>query len=248
MRVAAVQFNPKHKDRESNLQVAARLVFRAAQDGAQLVVLPELCTTGYSFLNPVEAEPYAEVISDYGNSSTPPLSMMVFGALSQKLRVSIAWGVMEKDSDGKLYNSQVLMTPSGQWISYRKINRWANDWLWAEAGESNPPVLVVGDKKVGLLICRDIRDKADQNWDDFYEKGDADIICFSANWGDGGFPATPWMDFAKDTETCIVVGNRYGKEDNNNFGEGGIGVIYPNQTVVCDGLKWNEDCIVHAKV
>lgn len=240
MRVAAVQFCPILKDREANLRTAARLVLQAADSGAELIVLPELCTTGYSFMSRAEALPFAE---DLHNSP----SLHLFGRLAAQLGVSVAWGVMEKAED-VAFNSQVLVQPSGEWISYRKINRWANDWLWAAAGTSNPPVTYLGGKKVGLLICRDIRDKADENWTDFYEKGDADIICFSANWGDGGFPSTVWMDFAKDTSTHLVIGNRYGHEANNSFGEGGIGIIRPNQEVVCDGLRWNEDCIVHAEV
>jgi predicted amidohydrolase len=157
--------------------------------------------------------------------------------------------MVEKDTgSGKLYNGQVLVTPDGRWVSFRKVNRWAQDYLWASSGRSNPPIIEVGGLKVGLLICRDVRDKKDDNWKSFYEKGDADIVALSANWGDGGFPAVSWMEFAANNRTTLIVSNRYGQEANNNFGEGGICVIRPSGEVVCEGLVWNQDCVVCAEV
>jgi predicted amidohydrolase len=103
-----------------------------------------------------------------------------------------------------------------------------------------------GTKKVGLLICRDVRDKKDDKWSSFYEKGDADIVAMSANWGDGGFPAVSWMEFAKDNKVALIVANRYGKEIPNDFGEGGICVVEPSGKVHCDGIVWNQPCIVYA--
>ena len=249
MKVAAVQFQPKLREVEANLHRAAELTVEAARGGATLIVHPELCTTGYSFMNKGEAEPYAEELIHSGRpGAEPSRSMHVFGTLARKLGVTVVWGVMEKDPAGKLYNSQVLITPEGSWVFYRKINKWGNDYLWASSGESNPPIHVVDGKKVGLLICRDVRDKFDKDWTDFYEAGDADVVCLSANWGDGGFPAVAWMDFAKDNNVALVISNRYGREENNNFGEGGICVVYPDHRVACDGLKWSEDCIVYAEV
>lgn len=244
MKVAAVQFQPKLRDVEGNLRRAAELTIEAAKSGAKIVVLPELCTTGYSFMNVGEARPFAETLLPEQSRS-----MEVFGTLAAKFDVNVVWGVMESDlGTGKLYNSQVLMTPAGEFISYRKINKWGNDYLWAASGESNPPIIEVDGKKVGLLICRDVRDKYDDDWKDFYEKGDADIVCLSANWGDGGFPAIGWMDFSKENNATLIVSNRYGHEENNNFGEGGVCVVFPDERVACDGLRWSEDCIVYADI
>lgn len=250
MKVAAVQFQPKLRDVEGNLRRGAELVVQAAKAGATLIVLPELSTTGFSFMNAAEATPFAEELIDSGRpGSGPSRSMQVYGTLAQKLGVTIVWGVMEKNTGaGKLYNSQVLISPDGSWIFYRKINKWGNDYLWATSGESNPPIHMVEGKKVGLLICRDVRDRYDDDWKDFYEKGDADIVCLSANWGDGGFPAVGWIDFAKDNNVILVVSNRYGQEENNNFGEGGVCVVFPDERVACEGLRWSEDCIVYADV
>jgi predicted amidohydrolase len=250
MRVAAVQFCPVFKDLAGNTKRLARLIVEAAGKGAKLVVLPELCTTGYSFMSRADAEPYAEVL-EYP-SDAEHSSFRVFRALAIRHSVHIAWGLIEKGvGTGNLFNSQVLMCPDGNFESYQKVNHFGNDWLWSSAGRASPPVrrVVVDGKayRIGLLICRDIRDKSDKH-DTLYEPGDADIVAYSANWGDGGFPANAWMSFAKGNRTTLVVSNRYGHEENNNFGEGGICIIRPDQSVTCEGLVWNKDCIVYGEV
>lgn len=254
MKVAAVQFAPKFGDQQGNLRRLAAMVIQAAESNAQLIVLPELATTGYSFLNAAEAEPFAEVLSEFKpGQPAGSASMDVMHALAKRFNVHLAWGLVEKDyGTGQLYNTQVLMAPDGSFESYRKVNRWGNDFLWARPGRGNPPVMTCefdGEtKRVGLLICRDVRDKKDDNWKSFYEKGDADIVCLSANWGDGGFPATTWMEFVEDNNVTLVVSNRYGQETANDFGEGGICVIKPPDKVSCEGLVWSQDCIVYADV
>lgn len=265
MKVAAIQFAPKFKQPKENIHRAAQLVVEAVRNGAQLVVLPELITTGYSFLSPAEAEPFAEVPGLVTQEEPMALAGMgwsigAMAHLSLRLGVKLVWGFIEKDpGSGKLYNSQAFLETDlsqGQGVgairywTYRKINRWGNDFIWSAAGESNPPVIRTMfdgvEWKVGMLICRDIRDKKDDKWNSFYEPGDADVVAFSANWGDGGFPANGWMDFVEENKTNLVVANRYGREENNNFGEGGICVIEKSGRVLCDGVKWNQDCIVYA--
>ena len=250
MRVATVQFCPVFLDRAGNIRRLADLVVRAASQGAQLIVLPELVTTGYSFMNRAQALEHAEVLQYPADA--PHSSFSVFRALARKLSVHIVWGLVEKSAGtGSLFNSQVLMCPDGAFESYQKCNLFGQDWLWASEGRASPPVrrILVDGKpyKVGLLICRDIRDKA-ANRDCLYEPGDADVVAYSAAWGDGGFPANAWMSFVRDNHMTLVVSNRYGQEANNNFGEGGVCIIRPDLSVVCEGLVWNQDCIVYGEV
>lgn len=271
MKVAAIQFAPEFKKPKDNILRAAGLITEAARNGARLIVLPELMTTGYSFLSEAEARPFAENLSILGNRETEPSylasqgqSMGAMFDLCAKLGVRLVWGLVEEDpGTGKLYNSQVYMEVQKQgpgqsdlkglyYTSYRKICLWGNDFIWAQPGESNPPIVrtvIDGvEWKIGLLICRDIKDKKDDKWTSFYEPGESDIVCFSANWGDGGFPATGWMEFVSDNKTNLIVANRYGKETCNNFGEGGICVITKPGKVHCEGIRWEEDCIVYAEL
>lgn len=250
MKVATIQMCPVFKDRKANLKHLSLMVTRAAEAGAKLIVAPELATTGYSFMDREDAEPFAEVLQY--PSEDPDSSFRTFRAISRRLGVHVVWGVLEKSlATGNLFNSQVLVSPDGSFESYSKCNFFGNDHLWATPGRANPPVRRIKVEgrtyKVGLLICRDVRDKSPKI-DSFYEPGDADVVCLSANWGDGGFPATAWMDFAKDNRATLIVSNRYGREKPNNFGEGGICIISPDGTVNCKGLLWEKDCIVYGEV
>ncbi len=260
MKVAAVQFAPVLGQKQENLRRLAKLVVQAAGQGAQLIVMPELATTGYSFMSPAEVAPLAEVLLPLPNDDQNPneSSMQLMYALASRYKVHLAWGLIEKDGGtGDYFNSQVLLCPSGHYESMRKVNLWGDDLHWANEGRANPPVHTCDfggvSKKVGLLICRDVRDKKDEHWDSFYQKGDADVVAFSANWGEGGFPATTWMDFVKDNNTVLIVSNRYGDEGGkpNRFWGGGSCVVTPKKNkehpngVYCEGLMWSQDCIVY---
>ena len=252
MKAAAIQFRPTFKDKPGNLRRLAQLVVDAAKAGAKLVVLPELCTTGYSFMSAEEARPLAESPSwlDDPDGLNPETSLYVFYTLARKLGICIVYGLVTVElGTGKLHNSQVYLDPDGYYEQYAKINRWGNDFLWSESGRSNPPIIKSSlGVRVGLLICRDVRDKRDDKWSDFYSKGDADVVCLSANWGDGGFPSVSWMEFASDNGCVLVVANRHGQESCNNFGEGGSCVILPDGKVFCEGLEFSRDCIVIADI
>jgi len=253
MKVAAIQFCPVFKDKRNNLIRLAKLVIEAANNGAKLVVLPELASVGYSFMSEDEVRPFAESLRwlEDPDALNPESDLYVYSTLARQLDICIVAGFVELDSGtSKLYNSQLYFEPSGYYDSYRKINFFGNDYLWASKGMSNPPVIKCQfeGKRVGLLICRDVRDKKDDKWSSFYEPGDADIVALSAQWGDGGFPATTWMEFAEDNQVTLVVSNRHGYECPNDFGEGGVCIIEKTGKVHCEGLKWKEDCIVYAEV
>jgi predicted amidohydrolase len=254
MKVAVVQFRPDFKNKAENISRLRNLILEAAEHGASLIVLPELCATGYSFMSEEEALPFAESLQWLAEGDVNPDTMMgLVSELSRKLEVAIIFGFVEIDSGTKkLYNSQAFVGPDGYFDSYRKINFFGNDNLWCSRGDRNPPVIRCSldgqEVRVGLLICRDVRDKKNDEWSNFYSPGDADIVCLSSAWGRGGFPATAWMDFVSDNRMTLAVANVYGKESHNDFGMGGVCVITPSGKVHCTGLTWNQDCIVYSEV
>ncbi len=241
MRVAAVQMMPLFKEKIENIKVMGMLLKTAVDKGAELVVFPELATCGYSFMSPADVAPFAEKLDGSG-----PV-MKHFLDLAKLYNVAIVWGMPGGVSSSGYTNSQIIVLPDGSFTSYDKINPWGNDFLWCVPGDKSPPIVEYRGKRVGLLICRDVRDKSSEI-ESFYEKGDADVIAFSSNFGDGGFPALAWMNFVKNNQTWLVVSNRYGKEANNNFGEGGICVIAPDSRVYCEGLVWDSPCVVVADI
>jgi len=239
LRVAAVQMAPVFLNKEANLMSMDRLM-RQAKGKADLIAFPELCTTGYSLMSDKEARSVAEPVEG--------LTFQAMLRLARAYDMTVVWGMVIEEK-GKLYNGQVYIEPNGKWEKVYKINRFGQDWIWATAGDESPPIITLDDgTKVGLLICRDVRDKWGRSEKTLYSKGDADIVVLSTAWGDGGFPAVAWMDFAEQNKTALVVSNRYGRERNNNFGEGGVCVISKDGKVSCEGLRWNMDCIVYATI
>lgn len=249
MLVAAVQFQPVFKDIKANLQTMTTLVVQAVQAGAELIVFPELATTGYSFGSPDEARLVSEFLIPSEPLPHPSLDLMM--AHSKHHGVAIVWGLVERMSGDTLFNSQCLVTPEGKLATYRKRNLWGSDFWWATPGDASPTIVEWRGRKIGLLICRDIRNKNDVV-DDIYEPGDADIVAFSANFGVGGVPAVAWVNFAKNNKVALIVSNRYGEEYGdetyNNFGKGGICIVGSEGQCTKKGFKLAAPCIVVADV
>lgn len=255
MKVAAIQFCPTPNDYACNLRRLAQMVVEIAPQ-VDLVVCPELALCQYALSSVEEARRFAERFEE----AETPHSGSVMAAIARKFNTHIVWGFVEEDRNGCLYNSQALVSPDGNRISYAKVNLFGPDNLWCHAGSSNPPIHTATlrdgtTKRIGLLVCRDVRDKS-AKIDSFYEKGEADVVCLSAAWGSGTFPAVAWMDFVKDNDMTLVVSNRYGDEGTRpeRFGGGGVCIIKPEgdeahpNGVYCDGVLWNQDCVVIAEV
>jgi N-carbamoylputrescine amidase len=64
MRVAVGQMEPKICDMEENLTRVQRILEEADREGVEVLVLPELCNSGYVFQTIDEARDSAEQIPD----------------------------------------------------------------------------------------------------------------------------------------------------------------------------------------
>ncbi len=137
---------------------------------ADLVVLPELFTSGYQFTSRREVERLAEEIP--GGYTTRRLI-----ALARSKRLFIVAGLPERKGAG-LFNSSILVGPEGFIDVYRKAHLFYEEKLWFSPGNTYLKVWDIGIARVGMMICFD--------W--FFPevarvlslKG-ADIICHPAN-------------------------------------------------------------------
>jgi predicted amidohydrolase len=253
--LSAIQFKPdfaKSKaEVKNNIRKCEKLVYQAGQYGSSLIVFPELCMTGYSFLSHDEAWPVAENLSDPANS--PTFSSMKKIAID--LKSYVVWGFIESKGN-TLCNSAALVGPDGNLItSYSKINLWGNDYLWATPGENAPDVVKTDIGNISIIVCRDIRDKIPDNIPRiaksepiFPEGQKIDIVAAPVNWGKSGFPSVSWMNFAANNNCTLVVANRWGEERNgdfkNDFGQGGSIIVEKTWVTHTDGLLFNQDCVV----
>lgn len=143
IKVAVIQTNPIFGRIEKNLNNIKKLFLNSAD----LVVLPELCTTGYQFKNMDEIEKYSE---DFTNSFS--VDFLTF--LAQENNTIIVAGIAEK-SNGKYYNSAVVISPNGLLKTYRKINLFYRENIYFSSGKNEPLVLDLGAYKIGVMICFD---------------------------------------------------------------------------------------------
>jgi predicted amidohydrolase len=112
LRVALGEYDIGWHDPEVSLARAADLIERASGAGAALVVLPEMCATGFT----MEPERYAEPL---GGPSAARLS-----ELARMHRVHLLAGLATRegeDGGGACYNSALLLGPDGERLGeYRK--------------------------------------------------------------------------------------------------------------------------------
>jgi predicted amidohydrolase len=239
--VAAVQFEPSILEVDSNLNIARQMAFEAAAKGASLVVLPELCVSGYVLENKREAADCAQQKDGYQTEAFIPIA--------RQFNTHIVFGYVE-ECEGRLYNSAAVVGPSGLVANCQKHNLWGSDNLWAEPSESLHPVITTRAGRLGVLICRDVmnnyRDtykfyKPEQR---FYKAGSIDTIALLSNWGsDYGYPDSSWVELAEQTDANVVVSNRVGKERDLRF-KGGSAVIDRNRRVWTYGSSFTESCVV----
>ena len=239
--VAAIQFKPKILDVEANLRTAQQMAFEAAAKGACLIVLPELCTSGYVLTSKREAADCSQEKRGYQTEA--------FKQIAKRFNTHIVFGYVELN-EGKLYNSAAVVGPSGLVANCQKHNLWGSDNMWATFAESMHPVVVTRAGRLGVLICRDVmnnyRDtyKFYKHENRFYRSGSVDTIALLTNWGsDYGYPDSTWVELAEETNSNVVVSNRVGKERDLKF-KGGSCIVDRNRKVWTNGSSFTENAVV----
>ena len=126
---------------------------------ADLMVLPELCTTGYLFASRPELARLAEPVP-----AGPTCKAMA--TLSRDSNTAIVWGMPETNGS-RIFNSAVLVTPQGEFHTYRKAHLFLDEKDIFDPGDSPFPVFDLPSDnrhsdfelrtstKLGLLVCFD---------------------------------------------------------------------------------------------
>ncbi|MET7812659.1 carbon-nitrogen family hydrolase [Streptomyces sp. NPDC005395] len=129
---------------------AAALV--GEQAGADLVVLPELWTTG------------AFAFEEF-DTAAEPLRGPTYEAMAKAASDAGVWlhagSIPERDADGRLYNTSLVFSPAGDLAaSYRKIHRFGFDKgeaVLMGAGREPVTVPVPDTTTLGVATCYDLR-------------------------------------------------------------------------------------------
>src|SRR6202049_49676 len=130
--VACCQIAPRVGELAANRAACREAVLRAVGEGARIVVLPQLGSTGYVFHYVAEARPLAEPLDG------PTVTEWV--ALAGRLGITLVGGICELGDDGLLYNTAVVVAGPRVLAAYRKVHLWDAEKLVFAAGSQAPPV------------------------------------------------------------------------------------------------------------
>jgi predicted amidohydrolase len=216
-RIACVQLAPVVGELAANRALIADAL---ASVDADIVVLPELATSGYMLTAP-EAAAVALRPSELGWDVGP----VVIG------------GFCERGDDGRLYNSAAVVDPRGVQAVYRKTHLWDREPSLFVAGSEPPPIVETAHGRIGVLICYDL---------EFPEmprglalRG-ADLIACPVNWplmervpaGERASEQVTAMATARANRVFVAVADRCGAER---------GVDWVGGTCLIDERGWVVD-------
>ena len=208
LKLAFIHPRLKQGDLVHNLAKLLRLNRTAARSGADILINPELCLSGYSFQGRDEIAPFSV------GQSSPEISS--FAELARKHGAWVCLGYAENDpSTGVFYNSALLLNSEGEPAAVRrKVTaepRWACPGPPAQHDVCDTPW-----GRFGLSICSETyfgllpRIQA--------LKG-VDLLLVPANWpAEGLDPRELWRARSLENGFALAACNRSGRESGIDFG------------------------------
>ncbi|MCW3993185.1 MAG: carbon-nitrogen hydrolase family protein [Candidatus Bathyarchaeota archaeon] len=237
IKIALAQISCKRGNKAENIKKVESRVTKAKQQGAELVIFPELSLTGYTMRDQIYE--LAETIP--GHSTT------VLEKLAKKTGTYIVFGMPElsEKTQATIYNAAVLVGPNGFIGKYRKMYLPTHS-VFEEKRYFRPgyqtAVFETELGKIGLIICYDI----------FFPevsrltrlKGAQLIVCISAS------PATRRTFFetltaarAIENTAFLAYVNLVGIEDGLQFW-GGSRLVGPNGKTLVQAKYDEEDLVI----
>ncbi|HXY35867.1 MAG TPA: carbon-nitrogen hydrolase family protein [Planctomycetaceae bacterium] len=208
MKIAGVQMDVSLGQVDANLEKMAAFLKRTTHDGAVLTVFPECAATGYCFNDLAEARRVA--------SSVPGPVTDAIARACKSVDSFAVFGMVEADGE-RVFNSAVLVGPSGVVGCYRKIHLpfLGLDQL-STPGDRPFEVYSAGDLRVGMNICYDAT---------FPEAArclallGADVIVLPTNWPPGSECTAACCINARAIENGVyyLAVNRVGTERGFRF-------------------------------
>jgi predicted amidohydrolase len=239
MRIALAQLNVRLGDVDVNVERALELIRRARADRADLIVLPELSTTGYSL---------GEVEDDLGIPlDDPRLAALAAEAGDAALAIGFA-----ESTPLHTYNSAAYFEAGALLHVHRKIylptyGVFEERKHFSPGGSMRAFNTRVG--RLALLVCNDAWQPALA----FLAVQDmAQLLLIPANSASAAYPGALdtrgyWRDitrfYGRMFESYVVFVNRVGREGELEFW-GGSHVVGPHGEVVAEADEHDEDVLV----
>lgn len=147
-RIACQQLAPEFADLDANRRLTVGAIQQAAEAGADVVVLPELITSGYMFESSDEALDAA--------IGTDDAILGDWAAEAARADLVVVGGFCERGGDGRVYNSAAVIDASGLRAVYRKLHLWDREKLVFTPGSKLPAVIDTRVGRIAPMICYDL--------------------------------------------------------------------------------------------
>ena len=209
LNVALIQENVVWQDPAANRDLFGRHI--AALGEVDLVVLPEMFSTGFTMAAEDNAEPMDGATVGWMCDQAGRFGLALAGSLI------IAEG-------GRCYNRLILVDGQGQLQTYdkRHLFRMAEEHTHYAAG-TRRVIATLGDWRIALQVCYDLRFPVfSRNQDDY------DVLLYVANWPAPRHSTWEILLRARAMENlsyCVGV---------NRVGTDGLGVAYQGGSVIVD--------------
>ena len=231
--VACCQVTPALGNPAANRELVAHAVSHAAAQGASVIVLPELVSSGYVFDSRADAQASAEAADG--------ATVTLWKRLAADHGVVIVGGFCETTAAGGLFNSAALVDPGGLRGVYRKAHLWDKERLWFSSGSAAPPVIPTRFGRIAVMICYDLEFP---EWVRLPALDGAQLLCAPVNW-----PAFPRPDGERPAEIVRVQAdaavNRMFIAACDRTGEE-RGVEWVGGSVIVDADGWPLACAAPA--
>lgn len=235
MKLAAVQYRPPKGEPELARPALAALVDEAGQQGAKLIVCPEMATTGYVWDSEAEIAPHAEP------ARGPTLAALA--PVAAKHGAMVVCGFAEQAEEG-LYNAALVIGPDGALLScYRKVLLYEADKTWSRAGQQR----VALRTRLGLVapaICMDLNDDGLVM---MLHRLGVEILAFCTNWVEEGLDVHAyWRQRLRGWRGWLVAADTWGRDRGTLFA--GRSVILGPGGVALAELGREGDGVIVAEV
>ena len=230
MKIGFIQFAPVLGDAQATIRKIDGLIDQTKT--TDILVLPELCNSGYNFTSFEEAWKTSEEIEN---------SIFINYLLSKckQCNLYIVSGFNERDTNN-LYNSAILIGPEGYIGKYRKLHLFLNEKDYFKPGNIGLQVFDIGLCKIGMLVCFDWI--FPEVWRIVALKG-ADIICHPSNLVLPGLAQKAVPIHALTNRMYTITANRIGTEGDLSF-TGLSTIANPNGDILFQASKTKEETVV----
>ena len=141
-----MRLDPVIVDLDGNSERITTAVAEASAAGADVIVLPELVTSGYMLAGDAEARSVALAPDDYRFTKWA-------AAGGDSL---VVLGFCELGGDGLLYNSAAVLGGGAVTAIYRKTHLWDREKLIFTPGLELPPVVRTRHGAIAVMLCYDL--------------------------------------------------------------------------------------------